>query len=109
MAKTKIDRQKAIRGLREEAEARVVKDEVMRFRLDSDTLKRLLHLAKKLNKPAGSLVREWVIERLEQAELGAEQTPEFLAINIIASSLAAQGILRDEQICEIQQLFGNRV
>ena len=51
----KIDRGLAIRNLREEAHRRVLKNEVMKFRFESDNLERLLKLAKKLNKPAGTL------------------------------------------------------
>ena len=40
----------------------------MRFRLESETLQKLLELSKKTKKPAGTLVREWVIEKLEQLQ-----------------------------------------
>lgn len=107
MSKKKIDRQKAILNLRKEAESRVIKDEVMRFRLESETLQRLLELSKKLGKPAGTIVREWVTERLNQVKSGHHESPEGIAITIIASSLAEKGILRDEQVSRIQNLLAN--
>jgi hypothetical protein len=52
----KIDKRRAVANLRSEAQKRVVKDEVLRFRLEGKTLERLLKLAKKRDKPVGTLV-----------------------------------------------------
>lgn len=101
----KIDRERAISNLREEAQRQLLKSEVMRFRLEEPTFKRLLLLASKLNKPVGSLVREWVVEKLNQAENQSTNTPESMAISIIATSLAEQGLLKKNQIGKIQQLL----
>ena len=57
-----FDRERAIKKLGEEAHRRVLKNEVMKFRFEAHNLDRLLKLANKLNRPAGTLVREWVIE-----------------------------------------------
>lgn len=100
----KINREVAIAKLRKEAQERIVKNEVMKFRLESETLERLLLLAKKLNKPAGTLVREWVIEKLSD-EAGQQETPEVMAISIIANSLAEQGLLHNDQICRIRAIL----
>jgi hypothetical protein len=108
MNKKKIDRQKAILSLRKEAEERVIKDEVMRFRLESETLQKLLELSKKTKKPAGTLVREWVIEKLEQLQ-GEQESPEGMAITIIATSLAERGILKADQVSKIQKLLTSHV
>jgi predicted DNA-binding protein len=101
----KIDRNRAILNLGQEAERRLVKSEVMRFRLEEATFKRFLVLAKKLNKPAGALVREWVTEKLNQVENGHTDTPESVAISIIATSLAERGLLHDDQIGKIHHLL----
>ncbi len=101
----KIDRERAISNLRKEAQERVIKDEVMKFRLEAETLKHLLVLAKKLKKPAGTLVREWVVEELNQAERGSKQSPEVIAISMIATSLAEHGLLHDDQVGRIHQLL----
>jgi hypothetical protein len=101
----KIDKQRAILNLRKEAQERLLKSETMKFRLDAETLKRLLVLAKKLNKPAGTLVREWVIEKVSQVENGYKESPETAAINIIVSSLSKRGLLQQNQISHIQELL----
>lgn len=105
----KIDRQQSIVNLRQEAQRRVLKNEVMKFRLESETLERLLLLAKKLDKPAGTLVREWVVERLDQLEGVCKSTPEFEAISIIANTLAQRGLLSAEKISRINKLLGQDV
>ena len=104
MAK-KIDRQRAILNLRQEAEKRVIKDEVMKFRLESSVLQRLLRASKQLNKPVGALVREWVVERLTQIENQNYQSPEVTSISIIATTLAEHGLLPDKQVSQIQKLL----
>lgn len=101
----KINKERAILNLRQEAHKRVVKDEVMKFRLEAETLERLLILAKKSNKPVGTLVREWVVEKLDESESRRKETPEITAISIIASSLAEHGLLHNDQIGRINQLL----
>ena len=101
----KIDRELAIKNLREEAHRRVLKNEVMKFRFESANLDRLLKLAKKLNKPAGTLVREWVIEKLDQVDKKRTESPEVKAISIITASLAECGILQNNQIGHIHKLL----
>ncbi len=100
----KIDRKLAVENLRKEAHRRVLKNEVMKFRLESDSLERLLKLAKRLNKPVGALVREWVNEKLDQAESGNVESPAMTAISIIATSLAEHGLLHNDEIGRINRL-----
>lgn len=94
-------------NLRKEAHNRVLKDEVMKFRLESETLERLLTLAAKSNKPVGTLVREWVIEKLDSLEGIQQETPEIKAIGIIANTLAKRGLLPSEQVVRINRLLGH--
>ncbi len=101
----KIDKAQAILNLRQEAHKRVLKDEVMKFRLEARTLEQLLSLSQKLNKPAGANVREWVIEKLSEQKQERTGSPAVMAISIIATSLAKRGILHDDQIANIQQLL----
>jgi hypothetical protein len=101
----KITKQQAISSLRKEAQERVIKGEVMKFRLEEKTLERLLALAKKLNKPAGTLVREWVIEKIDLLEQGHKEAPEITAISIIADGLAERGLLRDQELQTIKRLL----
>ena len=101
----KVDKSRAISNLRQEAQRRVIKDEVMKFRLESETLERLLTLSQRLNKPAGTLVRDWVIEKLNRIESEPKETPGIAAISIIADSLAKRGLLQDDQVSRIHQLL----
>ena len=101
----KIDREKAIANLREEAHCQVLKNEVMRFRLEAENLDRLLKFAKKINKPVGTLVREWVIEKLDHAERKPKQSPQIKALSIITTSLAQQGLLKADQVGRINKLL----
>ena len=94
-APKKFNRDRAILNLGIEAHRRVLKAEVMKFRLEAETLDRLLKFAAKCNKPAGTLVREWVIEKLDQEERGNSHSPVVMAISIITSSLAERGLLPD--------------
>lgn len=101
----KIDLELAVKNLRKEAHNRVLKNEVMKFRLEENNLDRLLKLAKKLNKPAGALVREWVIEKLDQIEKGRKESPEIKAISIITDSLSKKGLLENSQVNRILRLL----
>jgi hypothetical protein len=100
-----IDREKAIANLREEAQRRVIKNEIMRFRLEAQTFERLLKFAKKINKPVGTLVREWVVEKLDQAESKNKQSPQIKAISIITTTLAERGVLKADQVVHINKLL----
>jgi hypothetical protein len=104
----KINVEKAIQNLGLEAHKRVLKDEVLKFRLESETLDRLLKLAYKLNTPVGTLVRSWIIERLDEEENGQRETPEIAAISIIALSLAEQGILPDDEMARINKILSGK-
>jgi hypothetical protein len=104
----KINVEKALQNLGLEAHKRVLKDEVLKFRLESDTLDRLLKLAYKLNTPVGTLVRSWIIERLDDEEKDQRETPEIAAIGIIASSLAEQGILPDDEMARIHKILSGK-
>lgn len=51
--------------LKASARAEVAKSEVMHFRLDTPSIEQLYVLAGHKRKPVGTLVREWVLERLQ--------------------------------------------
>lgn len=103
--KKKIDRERAIYNLGVEAQRQLLKSEVMRFRLEEPTFKRLLMTAGRLKKMPSTLVREWVVEKLNQVEEQGTESPESLAISIIADSLAKRGLLKDAQVEKIKLLL----
>ena len=105
MTSAKIDKERAIANLGAEAHRRVIKSEVMRFRLEEEAFDRLLKYAAKIKKPAGTLVREWVLERLDQAENKSKKSPQIKAISIITDSLAQKGLLKAEQVGRINKLL----
>ncbi len=101
----KINRERAIANLREEAQRQIIKSEIMRFRLEEETFARLLNFAAKIKKPVGTLVREWVVEKLDQAESKPKESPQTKAINIITTSLAERGLLKANQVGRINKLL----
>lgn len=54
--------------MQDEARKSIVKSEQLNIRIDEDSLNRLYSLSAKLGKPVGSVVREWLLERLDQEE-----------------------------------------
>lgn len=94
MTKDELQRRKA--ELKKMVHADVVKREVMQFRLEPENIERLYKVALKKRKPVGTLIREWVSQRIE-SELGgqmqgttdAEATSLDLAIERLRSDLRA--------------------
>lgn len=62
------ERRKRRERIANEALESVAKSEQFNFRMDSETMKRLYKVASELKKPVGALVREWVLERLNQEQ-----------------------------------------
>ncbi len=57
---------KRIKKIRKEATERVNKDALVQFRIESQIMIRLYAEANKLGLPIGSMVRMWVLERLNR-------------------------------------------
>jgi predicted DNA binding CopG/RHH family protein len=57
---------KRIEKIRKEATERVNKDALVQFRIEPKIMDRLYAEANKLGLPVGSMVRMWVLERLNQ-------------------------------------------
>ncbi len=74
---TPEERQKRRDRVAAEALESVAKSEQFNFRMDADTIKRLYKIAAQQRKPVGALVREWVLEKLEQ-EQSAPSTRELM-------------------------------
>jgi hypothetical protein len=59
----------------QEALRSIAKTEQLNLRIDADGIERLYEMSGKIGKPVGTMVREWIMERLEQEEAGAEEPP----------------------------------
>jgi hypothetical protein len=62
------ERQKRRDKVASEALESVAKSEQFNFRVDADTIKRLYAIAGEQRKPVGALVREWILDRLQQEQ-----------------------------------------
>jgi hypothetical protein len=66
MTKEELKKRKA--ELKKIVHAEILKREVMQFRLEPENIDKLYRLAASKRKPVGTLVREWIIDRIN-AEL----------------------------------------
>ena len=62
MNKQELEKRKA--EMTSRARAEVAKTEIVQFRLDPTNILRLYELAEKSKKPLGTMVRNWVLERM---------------------------------------------
>ena len=62
MDKRELEKRKA--EMTNRARAEVAKTEIVQFRLDPTNILRLYELAEKSKKPLGTMVRNWVLERM---------------------------------------------
>lgn len=67
----KDDLKKRKSELKELVHAEVLRREVMQFRLEPDNIEKLYQIALTKRKPVGTLLREWIVERIT-LELGTE-------------------------------------
>ena len=64
MNKRQLEKRKAEMTAR--AKAELAKTEIVQFRLDRKSIMILFKLTEKYRKPLGAMVREWVLERMQQ-------------------------------------------
>ncbi len=57
---------KRIEKIRQEATTRVNKEALVQFRIEPEIMDRLYEEANKLGLPVGTMVRMWVMERLNE-------------------------------------------
>src|ERR1700733_14196359 len=62
------ERRKRRNKVASEALESVAKSEQFNFRVDADTIRRLYGIAGEQRKPVGALVREWILDRLQQEQ-----------------------------------------
>ena len=63
---TSVQLQKRKTELKKMVHAEIVRREVMQFRLEPHNIERLYEIALKSRKPVGTLLREWVTERIKE-------------------------------------------
>jgi hypothetical protein len=68
---------KRVKKVQEEARLRLAKRGVMRFRCTEDDILRLNEFAFTAGMPVGALIRNWVIERLDQEEQSSSSELQF--------------------------------
>ncbi len=66
MTKEELKKRKA--ELKKIVHAEIIKREVMQFRLEPENIDRLYRIAAQKRKPAGTLVREWIIDRIDDEQ-----------------------------------------
>lgn len=59
----------------QEALKSIAKTEQLNLRIDAEGIERLYEMSGKIGKPVGTMVREWIMDRLEQEEAGADEPP----------------------------------
>ncbi len=85
---------------------------VMQFRLDAESIKELYALADSKRKPVGTLVREWVLEKLESERKGGRLSPEQIMASLdavakdVAVSERMDGI--EHRLTVVEELLGER-
>lgn len=97
---TKAERQRRIEKIQSEAALAVRKSEQLNFRLEPELIGKLGDLAIKKRIPLGTMVRNWVVERLEQ-----ETTQQAKAIEYVRKSsptYSTDGLLKRVQILEAE-------
>lgn len=65
-AEMKLMDKKRIEKIRKEATIRVNKEALVQFRIEPEIMDRLYEEANKLGLPVGTMVRMWVMERLNE-------------------------------------------
>jgi hypothetical protein len=78
----KVSREQAVKmrtKLQKQARSEIAKKEVMQFRLEPDAIEQLYDMAGKRRKPVGTLIREWIMERLQAETAGGATTEQRLS------------------------------
>lgn len=84
------ERQKRRERLAAQALESVAKSEQFNFRVDSETIKRLYKVAADQKKPVGALVREWVLERLNQEQMAPSSAELMQEIHLLRDQTLAR-------------------
>jgi hypothetical protein len=77
MSKEEVE--KRGRRMQQDAVRSVAKTEQLNLRMDEANIYRLYTLAKNKRKPVGTMVREWIVERLDLEESPHNQNAKFAA------------------------------
>jgi predicted DNA-binding protein len=77
------ERQRRRSKVATEALESVAKSEQFNFRMEAETIKRLYKRAELQGKPVGALVREWVIEKLDEQDKAPSSEDLLQEIHIL--------------------------
>jgi len=91
------DRARRRAALGKTASEKIAKSEQLNFRLEEKSIKQLQAVALQKGVPIGSMVREWVLERLSEEELGKDGTPGKALQMLIDLSHNLDRFLRKER------------
>ena len=91
--------------VREKARDYIAKTEVVQFRLDEITHRELFSIAEQLRRPVGSIVREWVTERIKQ-ELVVQKTDNR---NQPSATTSAQVADLQNQIEDLRRIVSEKL
>jgi hypothetical protein len=78
----KVTREQATKmraKLKNQARSEIARKEVVQFRLEPDAIEQLYDIAGKRRKPVGTLIREWIMERLQVESAGGVTTEQRLS------------------------------
>lgn len=98
MTKEELKRRKA--ELKKIVHAEMIKREVMQFRLEPENIEKLYRIAAQKRKPVGTLVREWIVERINLEAMS--KTGKSVALDT-GSLLTAFDLAINKLRSEIQQ------
>lgn len=113
MTKEQLKRRKA--ELKKIVHAEIIKREVMQFRLEPENIEKLYRIAAQKRKPVGTLVREWIVERINlepmsktsrSVALGTESalTAFDLAINKLRAEIQEPLIELSKRMCIVEDM-----
>lgn len=97
---TKAERQRRIEKIQSEAALAVRKSEQLNFRLEPELIGKLGDLAIKKRIPLGTMVRNWVVERLEQETTQQAKTIEYVRES--SPTYSTDDLLKRVQILEAE-------
>lgn len=78
---------KALNKMEKTARRKVAKREVLHFRIDQSSISAIYEMASNKEKPVGTMIREWVLERLQKEQDMPQLEPSLKNIEQRLSAL----------------------
>lgn len=70
--------------MQEEALKSIAKTEQLNIRIDEDSINRLYSVASNQGKPVGTMVRQWILDRLATEEQPGKDEPLQMIIDLVS-------------------------